>query len=95
MEFLMQKDKRDYELLDAITGKGGKAPYANARPIDGYVLLVDGKFKTQFQAAETAMAAGLTLKERYPVVQVQIYDAVRRSYAPVELAEGAVKPRGE
>ena len=91
----MQKDKRDDESLDAITGKAGKAPPANARPIDGYVLLVDGKFKTRFQTAEMAMAAGLTLKERYPVVQVQIYDAVQRSYAPVALAEGAVKLRGE
>lgn len=71
-----------------------KAP-ANARPIAGHVLLVDGKFKTQFQTAEDAMAAGITLKEKYPVVRVQIYDAVERSYAPVELTERAVKSTGE
>jgi hypothetical protein len=89
----MQKDKRNDESLDADAGKARKAP-ANARPIEGHVLLVDGKFKTQFKTAEDAMAAGMKLKERYPVVRVQIYDAVERSYALVELAEGAVNLRG-
>ena len=89
----MQKAKSDEDSL-ADTGSVRKAP-ANARPIDGHVLLVDGKFKTQFQTAEDAMAAGMSLKEKYPVVRVQIYDAVERSYAPVEMAERAVKPSGE
>ena len=51
--------------------------------------------KTQFQTAEDAMAAGITLKEKYPVVRVQIYDAVERSYAPVELTKRAVKSTDE
>lgn len=89
----MQKFKRDDEPPDA-EGKVRKAP-ANARPIEGHVLLVDGKFKTQFKSAEDAMAAGMTLKERYPVVRVQIYDAVQGTCALVELAEGEVKLRGE
>lgn len=88
----MQKLKRDDESVnDAVEAR--KAP-ANARPIEGYVLLVDGKFKTQFQTADDAMGAGLKLKERYPVVRVQIYDAVQRSYASVELGR-AVKLPGE
>lgn len=87
----MQKVKRDDDVEPAIVRK---AP-ANARPIEGHVLLVDGKFKTQFQTAEEAMAAGIKLKERYPVVRVQIYDAVERRYAPVELAEAAADVPGE
>jgi len=90
----MQKIKRDDEAMNIDAGIARKAP-ANARPIEGHVLLVDGKFKTQFQTAEDAMAAGMTLKEKYPVVRVQIYDAVERSFAPVELAERAAKPPGE
>lgn len=87
----MQKHKRDGESMNIDAGMVRKAP-ANARPIEGHVLLVDGKFKTQFPTAEDAMAAGMTLKEKYPVVRVQIYNAVERSYASVELAERAVKP---
>ena len=90
----MQKLNRDDESMNIDAGAVRKAP-ANARPIEGHVLLVDGKFKTQFKTAEDAMAAGIKLKEKYPVVRVQVYDAVERSFAPVELAERAVKPPGE
>lgn len=90
----MHKIKHDDDSVNADAGIVRKAP-ANARPIEGHVLLVDGKFKTQFQTAEDAMAAGVTLKEKYPVVRVQIYDAVERSYAPVEVAERAVELPGE
>ena len=90
----MQKIKRDDESMNDDGGIARKAP-ANARPLEGHVLLVDGKFKTQFQTAHDAMAAGIKLKERYPVVRVQIYDAVQRSYAPVDLTERLVKLLGE
>ena len=86
----MRKLKHDDDSMNVDAVIARKAP-ANARPIEGYVLLVDGKFKTQFQTTEAAMDAGTKLKEKYPVVRVQIYDAVERSYAPVELAERAVK----
>lgn len=90
----MQKIKLDDDSINADTGIVRKAP-ANARPIEGHALLVDGKFKTHFQTAEDAMAAGITLKEKYPVVRVEIYDAVERSYTPVELAERAAKPASD
>ena len=56
-------------------------------PHDGYVLSVDGKLKTRFQTSEDAMTAGLKLKQTYPVIQVSIFDAAARSYAPVVLPE--------
>jgi hypothetical protein len=88
----MQKRKHDHEPADSDRAKPRNAP-RNAMPVQGHLLLVDGKFKTQFETAEAATAAGLSLKEKYPVVRVQIYDAAARSYAPVELAEGVVKLR--
>ncbi len=60
---------------------------ANVIPIDGYVLSVDGKLKSRFQTSEEAMTVGLKLKQDYPVVQVAIFDAAARSYAPVTLPE--------
>lgn len=58
---------------------------AGAMPTDGYVLSVDGKLKSRFQTSEEAMTVGLKLKQDYPVVQVAIFDAAARSYAPVNL----------
>jgi hypothetical protein len=58
---------------------------ANLTPVDGFVLSVDSKFKTRFESAEDAMAAGVKLKQRYPVIQVAIYDAAAKVYTPVDL----------
>ena len=60
---------------------------ANARPIEGFVLSVDGKFKTLFEGPQEAMAAGVKLKQRYPVIQVAIYDAAAGVHTPVDLLE--------
>jgi hypothetical protein len=58
---------------------------ANALPIDGYVLSVDGKLKTRYEDSNDAVAAGAKLKQSYPVIQVAIYDAANRVYTPVAL----------
>jgi hypothetical protein len=58
---------------------------ANAMPTGGFVLAVDGKLKTQFENSKDAMAAALTLKQSYPVIQVAVYDAIERVYTPVDL----------
>jgi len=60
---------------------------ANAMPIDGFVLTVDGKLKTRFETAKEAMAAAAKLKETYPVIQVAVYDAAERKYSPLEPVE--------
>lgn len=60
---------------------------ANAMPIDGYVLAVDGKLKTRFDNLEDATAAGAKLKQSFPVIQVKIYDAAARIYTPVNPQE--------
>jgi hypothetical protein len=58
---------------------------ANAMPTDGFVLSVDAKFKARFESPEEAMAAGVKLKQNYPVIQVAIYDAAAQLYTPVHL----------
>jgi hypothetical protein len=60
---------------------------ANAMPIDGYVLSVDGKLKTRYESSKGAIAAGAKLKQSYPMIQVAVYDAAQRNYTPVELHE--------
>jgi hypothetical protein len=59
---------------------------ANAVPVDGYVLSVDGKLKTRYESSEEAMAAGSTLKLSFPAIQVAVYDAAEGVSTPVPLA---------
>ena len=55
------------------------APCRLETPSVRYVLSVDRKFKTQFETSEDAMAAGLRLKQTYPVLQVEVFDAAASS----------------
>jgi hypothetical protein len=60
---------------------------ADAMPVDGYVLTVDGKLKTRYETAKEAMTAGTKLKQNYPVIQVAMYDAAERTYTPLDLQQ--------
>jgi hypothetical protein len=64
-----------------------KNPRANLRPTEGYILEVDGKFKSEYENSEAALKVGLELKKKYPHIQVKVYDAKERTWTPVELSE--------
>ena len=59
---------------------------ANLRPTEGYILEVDGKFKSEYENSEAAMKVGLEL-EKYAHIQVKVYDAKERTRTPVTLPE--------
>ena len=52
-----------------------KAPRADRPPTEGFVVIVDGHFKSEFDTAEAAEASGRQLKSTYPMLQIEIYDA--------------------
>ena len=52
---------------------------ADIAPTDGYALVVDGHFKTQFAENGTAMKAATELLAKYPMLQIEIYDAASKS----------------
>jgi hypothetical protein len=79
---IQESKNQEIKLQDA---KSPGNPRANALPIDGYVLSVDGKLKTRYENSNDAEAAGVKLKQSYPVIQVAIYDAANRVYTPVAL----------
>jgi hypothetical protein len=64
-----------------------KNPSANILPTEGYVLEIDGKFKTEYVTSGAAMKAGLELKKKYPQIQVKVYDAKERTRTAVELPD--------
>jgi hypothetical protein len=55
-----------------------KAPRADRPPAEGFVVIVDGHFKSEFDTVEAAEASGRELKSTYPMLQIEIYDAATR-----------------
>ena len=64
-----------------------KNPSANIIPSEGYVLEIDGKFKSEFETSELAMKSALELKKKYPQIQVNVYDAKEHARTLIELTE--------
>jgi hypothetical protein len=60
---------------------------ANSIPSKGYVLEIDGKFKSEFETSDAAMKSALDLKKKYPQIQVNVYDAKEHARTLVDLAE--------
>jgi hypothetical protein len=59
----------------------------NILPSEGYVVEIDGKFKSEYGTSEEALKAALELKKKYPQIQVKVYDAKERTRTPVELSD--------
>src|SRR5450631_3447452 len=87
---LVMKEKTTEQHSDNGTTRP-KNPSANLRPTEGYVLEVDGKFKSELERSEAAMKAGLELKKKYPQIKVKVYDAKERTRTLVELSEQSDK----
>ena len=51
---------------------------ADRPPSEGFVTIVDGHFKTEFNTIEAAEASGRKLKATHPRLQVEIYDAANK-----------------
>jgi len=64
-----------------------KNPSANTIPSEGYVLEIDGKFKSEFETPEAAMKSALELKKKYPQIQVNVYDVKENARTLVESTE--------
>jgi hypothetical protein len=59
---------------------------ADIAPADGYAMVVDGHFKTQFVEEGAAQKAAAELLARYPMLQIEIYDAALKVRTPVKVA---------
>ena len=52
---------------------------ADKAPESGYSLVVDGHFKSHHETVEAAEEAGMALKNRFQMLQVQVYDAASKT----------------
>jgi len=47
----------------------------NVPPIDGFIVEIDGKFESEYGTLMAALKAGLELRQKFPHMQVKVYDA--------------------
>jgi hypothetical protein len=52
---------------------------ADKAPESGYSLVVDGHFKSHHDTVEAAEEAGMALKNKFQMLQVQVYDAASKT----------------
>lgn len=52
---------------------------ADIAPANGYAMVVDGHFKTQFSDEDAANTAASELLANFPMLQVEIYNAKKKS----------------
>lgn len=55
-----------------------KPPRADRPPAEGFTVIVDGHFKSDFEMLDAAEASGRKLKSTYPMLKIEIYDAATR-----------------
>ncbi len=66
-----------------------KVVRADKPPTEGYSLVVDGHFKSHHDTVEAAEEAGRALKQRYRMLQVQVYDAATKTRSMIQLPPGS------
>jgi hypothetical protein len=68
------------QILSLDESKPKKATRADRPPTEGFVMVVDGHFKSQFNTVEAAEESAGKLKSAYPMLRIEIYDAVNKAY---------------
>jgi hypothetical protein len=68
--------KKPVRIIDELEPK--KAPRADRPPAEGFVVVVDGHFKSEFDTREAAETSGRELKSTYPMLKIEIYDAATK-----------------
>jgi len=57
---------------------------ADKAPTTGYSLVVDGHFKSHHDTVEAAEEAGMALKNKFQMLQVQVYDAENKTRSMID-----------
>jgi hypothetical protein len=58
-------------------------------PTEGFVTIIDGHFKSEFDTVDAAEASARKLKAAYPMLQIEIYDAANKVRALLSQGAGS------
>ncbi len=71
------------EMNEPVANKA-RSTNVNIRPEDGFSLEVDGKMKSYFSTEAPALKAATELKNKFPILQVRIYNGAEGTRQVVE-----------
>ena len=63
-------------------------------PETGYALIVDGRAKSEFKTKEGAENEARELKQRFPMLQIKVYDAEAKRSEEIVLTPATPMGRG-
>jgi hypothetical protein len=64
-----------------------KPLHANAYPKEGFSMVVDGRFKQHFATLDDARKAAVSLKIKFPMLQIAVRDSITAERTSVDLPE--------
>jgi hypothetical protein len=70
--------------MEAEEAQPRKIIRADKAPTNGYSLVVDGHFKSHHETVEGAEEAGMALKNKFKMLQVQVYDAATKTRSMIQ-----------
>ena len=76
---LRYDESSDEKASSSIDEPEQKAPRADRPPTEGFVVIVDGRFKSEFETAEAAELSGRKLKSTYPISRSKFMTPLQRS----------------
>jgi hypothetical protein len=62
---------------------------ADITPTTGFAMVVDGKMKTNFEDEASATKAGSELLARFPMLQIEVYDAAAGTRSKIQTEKSA------
>jgi hypothetical protein len=62
---------------------------ADMIPTTGFAMVVDGKMKTNFEDKASATKAGSELLARFPMLQIEVYDASAGTRSKIQTEKSA------
>jgi hypothetical protein len=78
----MRRDQRTHRT----PAPARKARATSKLPTNGFALIVDGHAKAEFEVRDQVLKAATDLKQRFPLLQVKIYNAENGRSENIKLA---------
>jgi len=73
--------------------RGAAPPLAQPPLVEQFHVAVDRQLKSGYATYQAAEKAALAIKERYPLLQVSVYDAKEQRHNAIEAPKLAADPR--
>ena len=85
----LSSQQKEITIEQDLSSETKRSPYpsASARPLEGFVLEIDGKFGSEHGTLMGVLKAGLELRQKFPRSQIKVREANEQTSASFESSE--------